>query len=201
MPAARSFSFLPSSTHAMPLRLHLLLRQRFVHRPLSSATSTPKPTSSQSPNAAHSRPSILRLTLAIATLLPVIIFARDHVANTYTVVGPSMQPLLSPDYAATGAADTVLASKWRPHANLRRGMVVGFWAPHAPDRIAIKRVVALEGDAVRVRSRYPAVGEVMVPPGHVWVEGEDGFKSFDSNDFGPVSCLETHSTWPGRDGG
>jgi mitochondrial inner membrane protease subunit 2 len=62
----------------------------------------------------------------------------------------------------------------------------------------IKRVIAIEGDTVFTRPPYPFKTEV-VPPGHVWVEGDDGFHSIDSNTYGPVrdcglACqlLDTH---------
>lgn len=96
---------------------------------------------------------------------------------------------------------------------LKRGDVVTFWKPHKPEEMGIKRVVALEGDTVfpvrgyaveerkngygegRVRGIMDGFGEVgeegdgrvVVPYGHVWLEGDNWRKSLDSNDFGPVS--------------
>lgn len=54
--------------------------------------------------------------------------------------------------------------------------------------MVIKRVVALEGDAVQTRPPYPFASEV-VPPGQVWVEGDqpEGRKTLDSNWYGPIS--------------
>lgn len=53
--------------------------------------------------------------------------------------------------------------------------------------MAVKRVVALEGDVVRTRAPYP-VATVRVPHGHVWVEGDGPpGTSLDSNTYGPVS--------------
>lgn len=57
--------------------------------------------------------------------------------------------------------------------------------------MAIKRVVALEGDEVVTKKPYPFMTEV-VPQGHVWVEGEHPESerwSMDSNCYGPVSFL------------
>ena len=54
--------------------------------------------------------------------------------------------------------------------------------------MAVKRVIALEGDTVRTRPPYP-FSEEKVPLGHVWVEGEhsdDGNPSIDSNIYGPI---------------
>lgn len=96
---------------------------------------------------------------------------------------------------------------------LQRGDVVTFWKPHKPEEMGIKRVVALEGDIVfpvrgyavarkeraegegRLRDQMDGLGEegeegegrVVVPYGHVWLEGDNWRKSLDSNDFGPIS--------------
>ena len=49
----------------------------------------------------------------------------------------------------------------------------------------IKRVIGTEGDTVFTRPPYPFKTAV-VPMGHVWVEGDDGVHSIDSNTYGPV---------------
>ena len=59
--------------------------------------------------------------------------------------------------------------------------------------MAVKRIIALEGDTVVTKPPYPRY-EQKVPQGHVWLEGEhpDGNRSSnDSNTYGPVpvSCL------------
>ena len=54
--------------------------------------------------------------------------------------------------------------------------------------MAVKRIIALEGDVVRTKPPYPFTEET-VPFGHVWVEGEhpdDSRSSIDSNTYGPV---------------
>lgn len=61
---------------------------------------------------------------------------------------------------------------------------MAFWSPLDPRKMVIKRVVGLEGDVVRLRGTSEPVH---VPPGHVWVEGDDGLHSRDSNLYGPVS--------------
>ncbi len=98
---------------------------------------------------------------------------------------------------------------------VQRGDVVMFWKPHKPEEISIKRVVAIEGDTVYPARGYalkPSTsetrvqgspdgladhdpdavlegepGKVVVPYGHIWVEGDNWRKSWDSNDFGPIS--------------
>ncbi len=60
----------------------------------------------------------------------------------------------------------------------------GYRSPTRPEILAVKRVIALEGDSVRTKSPYP-FAEERVPPGHVWLEG-DHAESIDSNTYGPV---------------
>lgn len=68
----------------------------------------------------------------------------------------------------------------------------------------VKRVIAVAGDIIKTLPPYPEP-EVLVPEGHIWVEGEDvlycvmhyhsltkfagdePFRTLDSNKFGPVS--------------
>ena len=57
--------------------------------------------------------------------------------------------------------------------------------------MAIKRVIALEGDTVETKKPYPFPRET-VPLGHVWVEGEhpeNNRWSADSNFYGPVGVV------------
>ena len=54
--------------------------------------------------------------------------------------------------------------------------------------MAVKRIIALEGDIVRTKPPY-RFAEEKVPFGHIWVEGEhpdDSRSSYDSNTYGPV---------------
>jgi len=85
--------------------------------------------------------------------------------------------------------------------------------PHKPEKLGIKRVVALEGDWVTLDYKrrntegkegmakggmvWDAIGEQKewavgkrrwrVPLGHVWIEGDNVGMSKDSNDYGPIS--------------
>lgn len=61
-------------------------------------------------------------------------------------------------------------------------------SPVDPEKNAVKRIVAMEGDRVRPRDRdQPAT---RVPKGHLWVEGDAGSdrESKDSNAYGPISA-------------
>lgn len=82
----------------------------------------------------------------------------------------------------------------------------GYRSPEDPKRILIKRILATEGDIVKTLPPYPD-REVLVPKGHVWIEGiyhyisdhpttyisvllgDEHFLSDDSNRFGAVRFL------------
>lgn len=49
----------------------------------------------------------------------------------------------------------------------------------------VKRVVAVADDVVQTLPPY-LEAEVRVPEGHIWVEGDEPFRTLDSNTFGPV---------------
>lgn len=95
---------------------------------------------------------------------------------------------------------------WKPHRpdeiSIKRIVAV------EGDTVYPRRGYSLDGGALRARrlglldgvpgggiddvgvdgERVPAeAGKVVVPYGHVWVEGDNWRRSFDSNDFGPVS--------------
>jgi inner membrane protease subunit 2 len=58
-------------------------------------------------------------------------------------------------------------------------------SPKNPKEWVIKRIIAVEGDIVETRPKYPE-RNVVVPHNHFWVEGDEGFHSQDSNSYGPV---------------
>jgi mitochondrial inner membrane protease subunit 2 len=124
-----------------------------------------------------------------------------------------MAPTLSPGAHERGEHDWVIINRWFPTRSLKRGDVITFWKPHRPDEVSIKRVVGLEGDTIYPSRGYATEshtykgkrvgtndglpgeenlegkeeGKVIVPYGHVWVEGDNWRKSYDSCDFGPIS--------------
>lgn len=151
-------------------------------------------------------PSFWCLTAAICI--------NDKLFEVVSVNGPSMNPSLSPTYHETGERDYLLLRKWNPTGNLKRGDVISFYTPHKPEVLGIKRVIGVEGDWVELDTRRRPENEgigggvgksevwhlmgdmhdrdsskrrIMVPQGHVWVEGDNWRKSRDSNWYGPIS--------------
>ncbi|KAF1992397.1 LexA/Signal peptidase, partial [Aulographum hederae CBS 113979] len=116
-----------------------------------------------------------------------VLLINDKFLEVCTVRGKSMAPTLSPHYNERGEKDRFLISKFLPDVGLERGDVVAFWKPHNPEELGVKRVIALPGDTVEVaREEYP-YRKVVVPFGHVWVEGDNWRESYDSNYYGPIS--------------
>jgi signal peptidase I len=126
-------------------------------------------------------------------------FVRPVVAAPSLIQGPSMEPTLR-----TG--DRVLVEKIGYHFDTpQRGDVVLIQAENGGEDL-IKRVAALPGETVSVRADAVYVdGEPLpgarasrdlpgfsglsttVPPGHVYVLGDNRDHSTDSRYFGPVS--------------
>jgi len=102
------------------------------------------------------------------------------------VSGKSMQPTLNPDSSL--GKDLVLFDRvsTKMRHEYGRDDVVALRSPINPRLMLVKRIIALPGDTVKTLPPYP-IEEVVVPPGHVWVEGDEPFHSEYSNWFGPVS--------------
>ncbi|KAI0650633.1 LexA/Signal peptidase [Trametes meyenii] len=131
----------------------------------------------------HERPT-LKWTLSALAWLPLGIFVTEYGANVKAVRGRSMQPTLNPDDSAW--RDIVLFDRFSIllARSFNRGDIVALKSP-TDSKLIVKRIVALEGDTVRTLPPYPDA-EVRVPPGHAWVEGDEPFRTEDSNRFGPV---------------
>ncbi|WZZ38106.1 hypothetical protein YC2023_034365 [Brassica napus] len=117
------------------------------------------------------------------------------------VQGPSMLPTLN----LTG--DVILAE----HVSHRFGKiglgdVVLVRSPTDPMKMVTKRVLGLEGHRLSFYAD-PLVGDdsvnVVVPKGHVWIQGDNVHASTDSRNFGPVpyNLIEGKAllrVWPPR---
>ncbi|KAL6654700.1 hypothetical protein ACP70R_008165 [Stipagrostis hirtigluma subsp. patula] len=109
---------------------------------------------------------------------------NEHLLSIAIVRGPSMLP------AMNLAGDVVAVDK----VSVKRGRVapgdiVLLVSPEDPRKVVAKRVLGTGGDAVT----YPvdpgnsdASNTVVVPKGHVWVQGDNIYASRDSRHFGAV---------------
>ncbi|KAJ8616689.1 hypothetical protein MRB53_036061 [Persea americana] len=112
-----------------------------------------------------------------------------HVTNNYIcsialVCGPSMLPTLN----LTG--DLVLVERISPRINrVGHGDIVIVRSPENPRKTITKRITGMEGDSVTFaydRRQHDRWKTIIVPKGHVWVQGDNVFASNDSRNFGPV---------------
>eukprot|EP00026_Physarum_polycephalum_P017628 Phypoly_transcript_18917.p1 GENE.Phypoly_transcript_18917~~Phypoly_transcript_18917.p1 ORF type:complete len:123 (-),score=10.93 Phypoly_transcript_18917:153-521(-) len=95
--------------------------------------------------------------------------------------GPSMCPTLNP------AGDIVLVNKFSSYSrsSFKTGDVVIATSPHNPCKTVCKRITAMEGDRILVMHN-DGLSYQMVPPGHVWIEGDNKHQSYDSRAYGPI---------------
>jgi signal peptidase I len=152
---------------------------------------------------------VLEWVVVIVVALGAAFVVRSFVFQQYVINGPSMRPTLQP-------GDRVLLNKlsYRAH-DVNRGDVVVF------DRVQgtrhddlIKRVIALEGETIRIencavfidgeelvepyladevqagRCGATSMAPLTVPDGQVFVMGDNRPESSDSRAFGPIDVDE-----------
>lgn len=85
--------------------------------------------------------------------------------------------------------DVVLLERVSAHLKtIQRGDVVVAQSPTQPNQTVCKRIRAVQGDRVIVPSNNAAVNPrvLVIPPGHVWLEGDNPLNSSDSRHYGPI---------------
>ncbi|XP_019108134.1 uncharacterized protein LOC104907330 isoform X2 [Beta vulgaris subsp. vulgaris] len=98
------------------------------------------------------------------------------------VYGPSMLPTLNM------RGDVLIVDRLSHHlGKLELGDVVLVKSPQNPRRILTKRVLGMEGDVVSFNAHTGNLKTLVVPKGHVWIQGDNIYASTDSRNFGPVS--------------
>ncbi|KAG1863419.1 peptidase S24/S26A/S26B/S26C [Suillus tomentosus] len=117
--------------------------------------------------------------------LPLGLGFTQYFYTLKTVRGRSMQPTLNPDTSSWD--DIVIFDRYSINSGepIRKGDIVALRDPINSRKMLVKRVVAVAGDIVKTLPPYPDA-EVFIPEGHVWVEGDEPFRTLDSNKFGPV---------------
>ncbi|XP_038882983.1 mitochondrial inner membrane protease subunit 1-like [Benincasa hispida] len=123
-----------------------------------------------------------------------------HVANTYICTaaltyGPSMLPTLN----LTG--DFILADRLSTRfGRVGVGDIVLVKSPENPRKVMAKRLMGMEGDSVTYvvdPKNSDWCETVVVPKGHVWIEGDNIYDSNDSRHFGavPYGLLQGKIFW------
>ncbi|KAF3336417.1 mitochondrial inner membrane protease subunit 1 isoform X2 [Carex littledalei] len=100
------------------------------------------------------------------------------------VIGPSMLPTLN---QAGDILAVNMVPKWWGQFNT--GDVVLMRSPGNPTLHLAKRILGVEGEKVTYLvdpNNSKTIKTVLVPEGHVWVQGDNIHKSYDSRKFGPV---------------
>ncbi|PVV04955.1 hypothetical protein BB560_000531 [Smittium megazygosporum] len=123
--------------------------------------------------------------------IPVVIYINDNIFSMTFIQGRSMQPALNPDTNKL-KSDLVLLDKTVTGSGskffLKIGDVVTLYDPFRPDTILVKRIIGLPGSLITPtnNSQFPSKSPIVIPAGHCWIEGDEGFHSVDSNSFGYV---------------
>jgi len=100
------------------------------------------------------QPAIIEYSRAFFPVLAVVLILRSFVAEPYKIPSSSMMPnLLIGDFIlvnkfAYGLRLPITNTKFVPVGEPKRGDVVVFKPPHAPDENWIKRIIGLPGDHI-----------------------------------------------------
>ncbi|KFK35721.1 hypothetical protein AALP_AA4G028200 [Arabis alpina] len=119
----------------------------------------------------------------IAKFLCLLHVTDRYIISSTHVQGPSMLPTLN----LTG--DVILAEHLSHRfGKIGLGDVVLVRSPIEPNKMVTKRILGLEGDMLKFSDPLAHDGSisVVVPKGHVWIQGDNLYASTDSRKFGPV---------------
>ncbi|CAM8990409.1 unnamed protein product [Rhodiola kirilowii] len=127
---------------------------------------------------------VLDHTAIIAKFLCLLHITDTYVITTTQVYGPSMLPTLNL------VGDVLLTERISARiGKVGVGDVVLVRSPENPMRIVTKRVLGMQGDRVTYvvdPRRSERARTIVVPKGHIWIQGDNMYSSRDSRQLGPV---------------
>lgn len=112
----------------------------------------------------------------------------EYVGGISFMSGMSMLPTLAGDSGEL-VIEAILPFTLFGTSSIERGDMITLYSPLHHNRVVCKRVLGLPGDVICVDptgDRAPSTEHVLVPPGHLWVNGDNAKWSIDSRDYGPV---------------
>lgn len=107
----------------------------------------------------------------------------NYICGPQLTMGPSMLPTLNM------SGDVLLVERLSTRfGNIKHGDLVIACSTENPRKMICKRVMGLEGDRVdfSMADHQGRSQSVVVPKGHVWLQGDNLSISRDSRHFGPV---------------
>ncbi|KAI3457584.1 hypothetical protein Pfo_014247 [Paulownia fortunei] len=123
-------------------------------------------------------------SILFAQFLSLLHLTETYICSPTLVYGPSMLPTLN----FTG--DVLLVEKMSPLlGKVGPGDVVLVRSPENPRKTITKRIVGVEGDTVTFLvdpGRSDRSHSLVVPKGHVWIQGDNIYASNDSRHLGPI---------------
>ncbi|KAG8920810.1 hypothetical protein FRC03_001588 [Tulasnella sp. 419] len=105
----------------------------------------------------------------------------EYIGRVGVSFGASMLPTFSQDINLV-----LLECFSHRYGRISRGDIVVATKPTTPDYVICKRVIGLPGDTVCIDPMENPPRHVVIPRGHVWLQGDNMFNSTDSRHYGPV---------------
>ncbi|KAL4075961.1 peptidase S24/S26A/S26B/S26C [Scleroderma citrinum] len=142
----------------------------------------------------------MKRVLRVLYWSPLPLAFTQYFYTVKTIRGRSMQPTFNPDTSTWNDIVVFDRTSVKSGSPVSRGDIISLKNPTDDGKTLIKRVVAVAGDTIKTLPPYP-LNEVVVPEGHIWVEGDQPFRSLDSNSFGPiplalVDAKPCYIVWP-----
>ena len=141
---------------------------------------------------------LIETAIVFGLAVPLALGLHTFVTQVYAISGSSMEPTLH-------NGERVVIDKLGPtFTEIESGDMVIFSSPVDPLKNLVKRVIGVEGDRISLRGDrvyrngellresyalqglYQEDDDLIVPPGHIFVLGDNRPQSKDSRHFGPV---------------